>query len=215
MVGGTVYPRPAFVIRIDVIVPAVETLTVAAAETEDIPANITDGEITYPDPAFVTVIIPTIPSPSVAVAVAPFPPPPINLTPGVTVYPYPAFVRTTLWTDCACGFVLSVQTTIPPIISATALAVPPPTEADDIPTVGVLIYPPPRFVTVINLIPPFTIEASAVAVTPTPTIVRVVKLPTATWSWFVASSPLILSSINPIPVSTSSSSYLKSSHLNS
>ena len=66
---------------------------------------------------------------------------------------------------------MSLQTTIPPIIVTDAVAVFPPTGADEMPIVGALVYPPPRFVTVMNLIPPFTMVVIAVAVTPSPTIV--------------------------------------------
>jgi hypothetical protein len=87
IVGASVYPKPAFVILIAVMVPAALTTAVAAAETVEIPVNVIVGEVVYPDPLEVSVTIPTTPSPIDAVAAAPLPPPPINLTNGAVVYP--------------------------------------------------------------------------------------------------------------------------------
>ena len=114
-------------------------------------------------------------------------------------------------TDFVAGFALSVQTTIPPIKVADPIPVTPPKGADDIATLGELIYPLPRFVTVKNLIPPFTRVVIALAVTPVPTIFNFCIIPTCAES---CSPPLppILSSIISIPVSITSSSYLNSSH---
>ncbi len=79
IIGDVVYPNPAFVILIWVIVPAALTIAVAAADTVAIPVNVIVGMSTYPPPSFVIVIIPTTPSPIVVVAAAPTPSPKIVL----------------------------------------------------------------------------------------------------------------------------------------
>ena len=62
---------------------------------------------------------------------------------------------------------------MPPIMVATPTAVIPPEGAEDTPTVGILLYPPPLLVIVKNLTPPSNIAAVAVAVDAAPTSVRV------------------------------------------
>ena len=63
---------------------------------------------------------------------------------------------------------------MPLIIAAVATPVVPPDGAEDIPTVGIDVYPPPLFVTVIRRIPPkVEIPTIAVAVDPAPTNVSV------------------------------------------
>ena len=153
---------------------------------------------------------PTIPSPIVDVAVAPDPSPKIN-TLGAIVYPNPGLITSIDCTDFVAGFALSVQTTIPPIKVAEPIPVTPPPGAEDIATLGEFMYPLPRFVTVKNLIPPFTRVVIALAVTPVPTIFNFCIIPTCAES---CSPPLppILSSIISIPVSITPSSYLNSSH---
>ena len=98
---------------------------------------------------------------------------------------------------------------IPPIIDAVAIPVTPPSGAEDIATLGGVRYPPPLFVTAMNLIPPLTIPLVAVAVDPVPIKVRVCECPT---SVEIPSSdcpsdspPVRTSSISSIPVSITSS----------
>ena len=68
---------------------------------------------------------------------------------------------------------LSVQTVIPYIIEAIPTAVTPPDGADDIPTVGIFVYPAPLFDTLIVLREPDSMNVViASAVFPTPTTVR-------------------------------------------
>ena len=98
---------------------------------------------------------------------------------------------------------------------AVAIPVIFPDGADPMPTVGVLVYPPPLLVTVINFIPPLTIPVTAVAVTPIPTNVSVCVDPNKI---VPPSNPSIGSSKSSIlstQVLINSSSYLKSSHFNS
>ena len=131
----------------------------------------------------------------------------MNLIPGADVYPNPGLIILTFWTDFAFGFTLSVQTTIPPIIIAVAIPVFPFAGAEPIPTMGVFVYPPPRFVTVMNWIPPLRSIVLAVAVLPTPTIVSVCTGPTARYpSSRLDPTPVKTSSISSTPVSIISSS---------
>ena len=153
------------------------------------------------------------------VAPAPAPLFEINLTPGGLVYPLPEFKIWTCWTDLAPGLALWLQTLIPPIIIAVAIPVTPFVGADDIATLGGERYPPPLLVNLINLIAPFKIPAVPVAVEDAPTKVSlwvdpiIVDIPS---SFNPSDSPPVkISSISSIPVSMTSSPYLKSSHLNS
>ena len=61
-----------------------------------------------------------------------------------------------------------MQSISPPIIVAIPVAVMPPAGAEEIATLGIELYPPPLFVKVIYLTPPFTIPVIAVAVIPVP-----------------------------------------------
>ena len=94
IIGDVVYPNPAFVILIWVIVPAALTIAVAAAETVEIPVNVIVGMPTYPPPPFVIVIIPTTPSPIVDVAAA-LTPSPIKNTWLPNEYPRPRIITST------------------------------------------------------------------------------------------------------------------------
>jgi len=67
----------------------------ASAGIEDIPTNDTGGGGVYPEPPLEITILPIIPSPIVASAVAPDPPPPINEMLGADSYPYPGLVNST------------------------------------------------------------------------------------------------------------------------
>lgn len=182
-VGATLYPRPALMMLIAVIVPAALTVVVAAAPTVVTPLkntsleNVIVGDSTYPLPPEVTVIMPTMLSPINVVAAAPDPPPPVNLTPGDTVYPDPGFIISTFWTDFVPGAILSRQAIIPPIKDAVAIPVTPPVGAEDIATVGIEVYPPPLFVTEIERIPPLISVVIADAVLPTPASVSEIEEP--------------------------------------
>ena len=61
-----------------------------------------------------------------------------------------------------------LQSISPPIIVAIPTAVIPLEGAEEIATLGIELYPPPLFVKVIYLTPPFTIPVIAEAVTPAP-----------------------------------------------
>ncbi len=73
------YPAPALTRLIAVIVPAELTTAsaVAVVPTPTGPAIVTDGAVVYPEPASVSVTIPTVPSPIKTVPAAPEPPPPV------------------------------------------------------------------------------------------------------------------------------------------
>ena len=96
------------------------------------------------------------------------------MTDGGVVYPEPALDICTDCTDLATGFTFELHTSIPPIKTALAIPVTPPDGAEDIATAGGVRYPPPLFVTAMNLIAPFTRDPEdAVAVDADPTTVRV------------------------------------------
>ena len=82
IVGLEVYPAPALVMLIEVIVPAVLTTAsaVAVVPTPTGPVIVTVGAVVYPEPASVSVTIPTVPSPIKTVPAAPEPPPPVSYT---------------------------------------------------------------------------------------------------------------------------------------
>ena len=103
IVGGWVYPAPAFVRKMLVTLPARPTLAipVAVQAVYPIPVPIPPGSLNvtfgglaglYPAPPSVIVIIPTVPGAILAYASAPFPPPPCRSTEGASEYPHPAFV---------------------------------------------------------------------------------------------------------------------------
>ena len=82
-------------IWIALIVPAVDTIAVAAADTVDIPfcaVNVIVGDVVYPEPPEVIVTIPTIPFSILEVAATPVPFP-ITCIVGLDVYPKPGFTR--------------------------------------------------------------------------------------------------------------------------
>ena len=62
-----------------------------------------------------------------------------------------------------------------------AIPVIPPDGAEDIATLGGVAYPPPLFVTLINLIAPLTSPVVAVVVTAAPTKVSVCVVTGGTW----------------------------------
>ena len=98
IVGLDVYPAPAFVILIAVMVPAELTTASAVARVFAAPTGaviVTVGAVVYPEPASVSVTIPTAPSPIKTVPAAPEPPPPVIWSVGATVYPEPGLVITT------------------------------------------------------------------------------------------------------------------------
>ena len=79
IVGLEVYPAPALTMLIEVIVPAELTTAsaVAVVPTPTGPVIVTVGAVVYPEPASVSVTIPTAPSPINAVPAAPDPPEPL------------------------------------------------------------------------------------------------------------------------------------------
>ena len=98
IVGLEVYPAPALVILIEVMVPAELTTASAVACVFPAPtgaAIVTVGAVVYPEPASVSVTIPTAPSPIKPVPAAPEPPPPVIWSVGARVYQAPGFVITT------------------------------------------------------------------------------------------------------------------------
>ena len=206
IVGADVYPNPAFVTLTSVTIPT-ELITARPVATTVVPEpvgelNVTRGSESYPLPPDVTETTPTTPSPIDVVAATPAPPPPTKAIPGATVYPIPVLRNSTPWT-----FVPStkpLQSMSPSIIVATPTAVVPPDGAAEKATVGIDVKLFPLFVSWTNLMPPLTIPVIAVAVAAVPTIERVILYP---WS-------TMLSSISAISVVITSSSYLKSSHVN-
>ena len=80
------------VIWIALIVTAVDTIAVAAAETVDNPVNVIVGVVVYPEPPPVIVTIPIVPFAIFAVAAATTPSPNI-LTGGPDVYPDPGLIK--------------------------------------------------------------------------------------------------------------------------
>ena len=93
IVGATVYPTPASVMRIDVTMPA-ELISAVADAVVPIPgpAMVTSGATLYPLPPSETVMIPIVPSAISVVAATPAPPPPTKDIPGATVYPNPGLI---------------------------------------------------------------------------------------------------------------------------
>ena len=77
---------------IALIVPAVDTIAVAAAETVDNPENVIVGVVVYPEPPPVIVTIPIVPFAIFAVAAAPTPSPNICISAPV-VYPDPGLTK--------------------------------------------------------------------------------------------------------------------------
>ena len=75
--------------------------------------------------------------------------------------------------DRVAGLTPLLHTTIPAINLTVAIPVTPPDGAEEMATVGPPRYPPPLLDSSMYLIPPVTIPVTAVAVTPTPTKVRV------------------------------------------
>ena len=107
------------------------------------------GSVPYPTPASMTLNLIT-PKPLVTieqVAAAPVPPPPLIVIVGATVYPAPAFISNIFSIEVILDLVVMNPT-------ADALSLEFPVGEDEIPMVGIDVYPLPSLFKNISLIYP-------------------------------------------------------------
>ena len=146
IVSPPVYPAPALEILTALTVPAVATTDPVAVIPVPVgPENVTDGVVLYPAPPLVTVTIPILPVVAIpTVTATPTPPPPTKTTSGGERYPAPGFVIRISLID------LDVVIPVLLVVIATAVASMPPDGAEEIATVGVLVYPLPSLRRLMN-----------------------------------------------------------------